>query len=366
MHVLHLETGRHLYGGARQVLHLAEGLAAYGVRNTLVCAAGGNLELAARARDCAVVPIPMAGDLDPSAVFRLAKLIWRERPDLVHVHSRRGADTYGVAAARMLRVPVVLTRRVDNPDAPGVGAAKYWGCARVVAISHGVEMQLLRQGVPRHKLRLVRSAVDPAVCQPTWPVERFRKEFDLAPETQAIGVVAQLIPRKGHRYLIKALPQIRASNPQVRVILFGTGALEDKLRTEFARAGLDGMVRFAGYRPDLLDFLGHLTLLVHTAHREGLGIALLEAQAAGVPPVAFQVPGVSEAVADGETGLLVPSGAGDALAQAVTQLLWNPKRRAAMAAAGRQWVVENFSPERMVLGNLAVYRELLEGVAQAA
>ena len=107
------------------------------------------------------------------------------------------------------------------------------------------------------------------------------------------------------------------------------------------------------------DRLGpQIDLLVHPAHREGLGVALLEA-AAGVPIVAARAGGVPEVVRDGENGLLVPPGDPEALAAAVNGLLDDPDQCRAVGATARRGVVERFSVARMLAGNLQVYRAIV-------
>ena len=100
-HVVHLETGRHVYGGDQQVLYLTERLPALGVRCTLVCAAGGEMATKARAAGTDVVELSTIGDADPSITWRFASLLRRLQPDLVHIHSRRGADVWGGLGARL-------------------------------------------------------------------------------------------------------------------------------------------------------------------------------------------------------------------------------------------------------------------------
>lgn len=355
MHVLHLETGRRLYGGARQVLLLMAGLEAEGVKGTLVCPADSEVGPAAWELGLDVVTMPVGGDLDVTAVVRLGQVIRERRPDLVHAHSRRGADFFGGLAAVLAGLPAVLTRRVDNPDTPLVGALKYRAYDRIVAISGAVAAQLRAEGVPAAKIRRIPSAVDPAACQPTWTAERFRAEFGLEPGQRTCAVVAQLIPRKGHRLLLEAWPMVRNHCPDARLLLFGTGPLEAELK---ARPDLGATVIFAGYRPDLREYLGHVDLLLHPALREGLGVSLLEAQAAGVPVVGFLAGGVPEAVVDGTTGVLVDPGNGAALAEAASRLLDQPNLRARLGAAGRARVAARFSPGAMTAAYLSLYREL--------
>jgi len=340
------------------VLDLILALDRLGVAGTLVCAQEGLVAVAAQARGIDVVTMPMRGDLDVRFSGRLWRLIRTLKPSLVHVHSRRGADWLGGVAAWLAGTPAVLTRRVDSRE-PAWGRPKYAFYRRVIVISGFIRRQSLDAGVPEQKLRQVPSGVAPAVCRPTWSVERFRAEFDLDEDAFVIAVIAQLIPRKGHRYLLAALPALRAAYAGTRVLLFGAGPLETRLREEVDRKQLGDVVRFAGFRPDLLEFLGHAQLVAHPALREGLGVGLLQAQAAGVPVVAFRVGGVVEAVNDGATGTLVSPRDVAALEAAIKYLAYHPRERAAMSAAAREWIAEQFSMDEMVQGNLAVYREIL-------
>jgi glycosyltransferase involved in cell wall biosynthesis len=245
---------------------------------------------------------------------------------------------------------------VDNPDIPVLGTLKYLAYDRVVAISAAIRAQLDSEGLPAAKLRTIRSAVDADACQPTWTPERFLEEFGLARAHRVVAVVAQLIPRKGHALLLEAWPMIRNRCPDARLLVFGTGPLQAELEN---LAGLGGTVTFAGFRPDLRAFLGRVDLLVHPATREGLGIGLLEAQAAGVPVVAFAAGGVPEAVADRVTGVLVEPGNPAALAEAVIALLDEPNRRQRLGAAAADRIRAEFSPDRMVESHIELYREVL-------
>lgn len=354
MHVLHVEAGRHLYGGPRQVLTLMTALSARGIGGTLACPADSAIAGAARDLGLPVVTHALGGDLDLAALFFLNGLLRGGRCDVLHAHSRRGADFFGGLAAATARVPAVLTRRVDNPDTPWFGTLKYRAYARVVAISRAVRDQLVAEGLAAADVPVIPSAVDADAWRPAWSPAQFRAAFGLPEAAPVVACVAQLIPRKGHRALLAAWPAVRARVPDARLVCFGTGPLAGELA---ALAGGDGSVHFAGFRPDLREFLGCADLVVHPASTEGLGLGLLEAQAAGLPVVAFASGGVPEAVADGVTGQLVPAGDVPALAAAVADLLGDPARRAALGAAGAARVRRDFSPAAMAAAYAGVYAE---------
>lgn len=357
MKVLHVEAGKHLYGGARQVAFILEGLHSRGVRNVLACPTGSDIAAAA-APFATVVPMAMKGDADLALAGRLAALIREHRPDVVHLHSRRGADLWGGIAARLTGVPCVLSRRVDNPEPRWLVALKYRLYDHVITISEGIREVLLGEGLAPDKVTCVRSALDAT----PWlvPVDRaaFCREFDLPADALTIAMAAQLIPRKGHRYLLEALPPLLAGFPALHVLLFGKGPLEAGLRSEIAARGLADRVRLAGFRDDLPRWLGGVDVLAHPADMEGLGIALLQASAAGVPIVTSRAGGLPEAVADGVTGLLTPPGDVAALGSALRRLLADPALRRQLGDAGRARILAEFSIDAMVAGNLAVYRQV--------
>jgi len=357
--ILHIEGGRHLYGGALQALYLMEGLARRGHCNALVCPRGSDLSRAA-ADWAEVQAMPMGGDLDLGLVPRIMGRSRRWRPDLVHLHGRIGADVMGGIACRLKALPVVHSRRVDNPEPRWLVALKYRLHDRVIAISEAIGRVLLAAGLPPAKLRVVRSAVAferfDRPCDP----RLLGSEFGLAPQARPIGVVAQLIERKGHRLLLEALPPLVAEFPRLEVLFFGKGPLEQDLRRRVAAAGLDACVRFAGFRDDLPRLLPCLELLVHPAAMEGLGVSLLQAASAGLPIVASDAGGMPEVVRHGHNGLLVPPGDVEALAGAVAVLLRDRGLASRLGLAGKALMREEFSVDAMVEGNLAVYRELLD------
>lgn len=358
MKVLHVESGRHLYGGALQVLFLLRGLPAHGVQSVLACPPGSAIAAAAREEGFEVREVPMGGDLDLAMVGRLTRLIRAEKPDLVHLHSRRGADVLGGLAARRAGVPALLSRRVDNPEPRPWAALKYRLYDHVITISEAIRQVLLAEGVPADKVSCVPSAVDTERYRPGGDQEAFRREFGLQADELTVGMAAQFIPRKGHRVLVDAAPAVLQAHPRTRFLLFGRGPEQEAIRRRIEQVGLAERFVFAGFRDDLEQWLPCLDVLAHPASMEGLGVILLQAAACGVPVVASRAGGIPEAVAVGETGLLVPPGDARALAGAVIDLLADGPRRRRLGEAARSRALQRFSPAAMAAGNATVYARL--------
>lgn len=358
MKVLHIESGRHLYGGAKQVLHIMEGLSRRGVDNLLACPRGA--EIAAPARQHGeVVEMRMAGDADAGMALRVFRLVARHRPDIVHVHSRRGADLWGGIGARLARVPVVLSRRVDNREPRWLAGLKYPLYDHVIAISEGIRDVLSDAGLPPARLSCVRSAVDARPFLHDYDKAAYRAAHGLAADTPMVGMVAQLIRRKGHRHLIGALNTVLAAHPRLQVQIFGRGPLEAEIRQWIEAQGLTNSVHLMGFVDDLPARLGCLDVVVHPADMEGLGVSLLQAAAAGVPLLACRSGGIPEVVRHEHNGLLVDAGDVSALSAGLIRLLGDAGLRERLGRAGRELMVREFSIEAMCEGNFAVYRQLL-------
>lgn len=363
MRILHLETGRHLYGGARQAGYLINALAARGIENLLVCARGHALAASVDAR---VFEWRLGGDLDTSLVRRLVELVDDERPDLIHVHSRRGADTFGGRAARTAGIPAVLTRRVQSAEPALWLKLKCRSYAAIVAISVAVEDELVRLGIDRERLRLIPSAVDSTSFRPDPDARRrLLDRYGLPRDALLAGAAAQFIPRKGHDFLLRCMRELLSGNPAtgaplpgIHLLLFGRGPAEENLRRQARALGLADRVLFCGFEGDWPGLLPGLDLLLHPARREGLGTVVLEAMSAGVPVVASRVGGIVDAIEDGVDGRLVVPDDLPGWCDVVLALLGNGEERTRIAAAARHRVDSRFTIDRMTDSYVELYREI--------
>lgn len=367
MKVLHIEAGKNLYGGALQVSYLLQGLAdvADDVESVLICPQG--CELANRAQGLAkVYPLIMKGDADFKLKSRIKKVIQEEKPDLIHIHSRRGADIWGTWAAKMMGVPAICSRRVDNPEPSWLAKFKYRQFARVVTISQGIKQVLLRQGVPEAHVECVHSAVDTTRFTPDCSADDlrwFRAEFDLTDQAMVIANFAQMIERKGQADLITAFSSIAQQFPHAVLMLFGKGAKMAEYQLQVNELQLQDRVRFPGFRDDIERILPCVDIVAHPASMEGLGVALLQSAACCKPIVATRAGGIPEIVVHNENGFLLEPGDCNGIASFLSELLADNTLREKMGKAGRRRVIDYFSINAMALGNRRVYQKVLENSA---
>ena len=359
MKILHVETGRQLLGGPQQVIYLMRGLIDRGHECTLVCPPGSGADSKARQNGIPVRSLFCAGDIDLPFAYRLSQYIRDSKPDLVHCHSRRGADVLGGLAASFADVPAVVSRRVDNTEMRVLAAIRYRPFEKIVAISEAVAAALVDVGVDEERIQVIRSAVDAAPFDRHYARADIDAAFGIQPHEFAIAAAGQLIPRKGHRFLLDAVAALKETQSAFRLVVFGEGELAAELREQSARLGLERIVQFAGYREDLDALIGCFDLLVHPALSEGLGIVTLKAAAAAVPVIGFKAGGLPEAVVDGETGILVPPEDVAALTGAIATLINDDERRDRYGRAGRQRMQADFSIDAMVEQHLELYRSVL-------
>lgn len=357
MRVLHIEGGKHLYGGPYQVLQLVR-LLQDRCTNILVCPKGSAIEAEATKAGAIVVPVSLNGEGSVQAYFSIRQTLRDLHPDIVHVHSRRGADLWGVLAAARSNIPLVISRRVDNPEPRWLARLRYSPAAKVVGISEKICEVLLSEGVPADKLVTIRSGVDTDAFHPVEGKKHIQEAFDIPEGSKVVAMAAQFIKRKGHSTLLEAIPAILHEHPYTHFLLLGRGSLYDEVREKAQH--FNGRVLCPGFRPDIEQILPECDILVHPAEMEGLGVVLLQAAACGVPAVAARAGGIPEVVRDGRSGFLIDPGDSKRLALKVNSLLADETLHNNMSLYARDFAVNELSINSMASANFALYNEILD------
>ncbi len=361
LRIAHVDAERDFSGGEVQVVLLIDGLAARGHHNLLLCPPRSGAAAEAARRGIAVGAVPMRNDLDLAAVWRLWRRLIGAEVDLVHLHTGRAA-WLGGCAAWLAGLPAVVTRRMDRPLAPSWRTRLVYArfSRRTVAISPGVAERLVAGGVPRARIALIASAVDPARLLPVRARAAVRAAQGAAPDVPVLLAMSALVRRKGIDVLLVAAAALGARGVRAQLWIAGDGPERGALAAQVRQLGLAEQVRFLGRRDDVGDLLAACDIFVLPSRREGLGVAALEAMAAGRPVVASAVGGLRDAVVDGRTGVLVPPEDPAALAAALERLTGDLALRTHLGAAGPQRIAEGFLPEQMVAAYERLYREVLD------
>ena len=353
--ILHIDPERSWGGGEAQVLGLLTYLAAKGHQNDLLTHPTGPLFARCQHLNITTLPLKVRNDFDLRCVPALRRLINTGNYDIVHLHTKR-AHALSLWLPRSRNRPKwVVTRRMDYPELRNwyTGYLYNRRVDGVVAISQTIRDLLIRAGVEPEKIRLIHSGIDPG---------RYEREPGTLVDNRAekvVGCLARLEERKGHRFLLEAAADLKARGLKLKYRFAGDGPLRVQLEQLTERLGLQEEVCFLGFVANTAEFLATIDLFAMPSLSEGLGVAALEAMAAGKTVIATKVGGLAESVLDGVTGILVPPKDPAALVQAIAQFVQAPALAEEMGKQGRARVIQHFTLTQMAQHNESFYYELL-------
>jgi len=347
----HLEMG----GIPIYVTQLARGLKREG-HLPLVASGGG--WLAGRLKTDQIphlqVPCRTSRELNPllwiGAFPKLLGIVRRERPDLLHAHTRV-TQVLAWALHRFTGIPYVTTCHGLYRSRVGRRLFPCWG-KNVIAVSKATMDRLIKQYklTSPHRVVLVENGIEISrFLQPPPPkdIAAFRQANGLRGQP-IIGSVARLSPVKGFEFLLKAMPALLKEFPRLQMVLVGDGpARADLVRLAYALKIQEHVV-ITHPVEDARIPLSTMDCFVAPSLLEGFGLALVEAMAAGVPVVATQSGGPSEIIEHGRSGLLVSSGDAEGLGKAILTLLKDPFQRTAIIQKAQERARTLFNMERVI------------------
>ena len=310
--------------------------------------------------------------LDAVCLWKLFRIMRRERPDIVHTHMAK-AGTLGRLAATFAGVPVrihtfhghVFQGYFRSFTTRWFLAIERFLAKRsdcLVAVSDHVRQVIC------HRYRLAsgeRVRVIPVGLHLAPFLElngksgTLREELGLSPDVQLVGIVGRLVPVKNHAFFLQAAEALVQKNKNLHFVIVGGGEEEDALRRRVKERGLFRFVSFLGWRKELAEIYADLDLVVLTSLNEGTPVSLIEAMASGKAVVAARVGGVPDVVQDGVTGYTVSPGELGTFTERIERLLNDRLLREEMGRAGRRWVTEHFSKQKLLRNIRGLYEELL-------
>lgn len=292
------------------------------------------------------------------------------RPDLIHAHFAIDG-VFALPVAEQLGVPLITTLHgfdVTRSDwdmlksgRPSLMNGVLWRrqlqerAHLFICVSEFIKRAALSRGFPADRLCVHYIGIDCQTLRPRSGVG----------EDGLMVHVGRLVEKKGTTYLLRALAAIKPSFPNAKLVVIGDGPLRPSLEEEAIQLGIADSVQFLGVRPnsEVLRWISRAAVKVvpsvtaSDGDMEGFGIVNIEAGAQGVPVIGFDSGGISEAVKNGHSGLLVPERDVDGLAASITNLLGDPAARARIGANARRHVEQHF--------NIALQTSKLEGLYDA-
>lgn len=378
MRILLLVHNLDLGGAQNAVFNLATGLAAAGCGVVVLPWRRGGVLLPKFAAAGITLEAPIA-EQGGWGRFRVPKAIGRivdrEKIDLVHAHMSDSA-LWAVVTQGLARRPAIVTHHTnDLIDTVGLGRPAY-GFARRRLLFYCVRRAAANIAVSKSvRDRLAAAASVPPASVDVVPNGIPVPPFDrLTAETQArrdrhtaaggtdwpkLIFVGRLVEVKGLDTLIAAAPSIVESYPRACIQLVGDGPLEDALRAEVSRLGLDRSFEFHGFVPDVAPLLAEADVMVSPSRVEGLPLAVLEGMAWALPIVATDIPGHRDLIHGPETGLLVPPDSPTALAGALRETLADWPAAESRAAHARKLAATHYGVANMAARHCEIYERVL-------
>ncbi len=283
-------------------------------------------------------------------ILALRSLVRRSKPDVINLHygvSHIGfKDVLAVRLAGRSRCVVTVHHPIPLESNRTRVMTRLGGLLShaVVVNSHATRGVLLEAGVPAHKIRVILCGVPVPLKLPTRAEARAR--LGLAPDLFVVSTLARLVPEKAIGDLIEAAAHVSDPHSALRLVIAGDGPQRPTLEA-LATAQLGQRALFLGHVPDTADLYAAADVFALPSHMEGFGLVYVEAAFHGVPSIGTDVGGVPDAIADEETGLLVPPGDIPTLTKAIARLRDDPDLRRRLGDAARARAHREFTESRM-------------------
>jgi len=356
------------YGAERWILALAKNLKNEEVNCLLAVTIDDDskdLEITRhfKALDKPVFEIPMRGKFDVSAISKLCKLIKEQNIDIIHTHGYK-SDILGLIAARFSGIKIVATPHgFENSDdwklkayiALGNQFLKWFDS--VVPLSRQLCQDMNDIGVNQQKVTYIQNGVDLDEVEQM----RLREKgaIDNNGSKKRIGFVGQIISRKNIFDLLDIFESLSKKHDNLELILLGDGDQRGELETYANKLASNPSIEFLGFRDDRLDWLKTFDIFVMTSTLEGIPRCLMETMAMGIPVAAYNIAGIDQLITHEETGLLAPLGEKQTLEEYWENILFDSELSDKLSIAGREFVYEHFSGQRMAIEYTEHFKQML-------
>jgi glycosyltransferase involved in cell wall biosynthesis len=300
---------------------------------------------------------------NPSKIIALSRLFRKEQVDILHTHGYFGS-TFGRLAAILARVGIIVTHvhtTYHDFNKRNILIERFLSLftEKIICISEAVKKFVVEiEGINEEKTCLIYNGIDPPQIS-SLESGISRRSFGFSNSDFVIITVASLTPHKGHQVLIDAIKIVSSKYDNLRLLIVGEGILRHSLEAYAKRLQIFSNVVFTGQRKEVAPLLKIANLFIlPSTEREGLGIALIEAMAAGLPVIGTRLGGIPEVIEDQINGFLVTPANSEELASFIERLITDLPTRDKMGEMGRKIYTEKFTSARMINDIESLYDNL--------
>jgi len=359
--VLHIDTEKSWRGGQQQVAYLLEAMWSKGYQTALVCQPQSQIQKYCAERKFPHFPIRMFSEVDFIAGMRIGWLCRKNGYKILHLHSGHALAIGLWAKLFYPKLKLIAVRRVDfHINKNWFSRLKYKTrlLNKIICISEAIKKVLIEDGIPLEKMVTIHSGVDIHKFDGVAPDRNLKQRDEIPSDHLIVGTVAAMVGHKDYPNLLQAARIVIDRQDKITFCAVGDGSKKSSILDLARELGLGKRFVFAGFQKDIGQFLKLFDIFVLASHLEGLGTSLLDAKAVGLPVIACDTGGISEAVIHGKDGLLTPPKNEHALAEAILMLANDSELRQKLGANAQE-TVKRFDIQNTVNKNLLLYEDVL-------
>lgn len=359
--ILHLSTEPYWRGGEQQIIYLTEESLKLGLMPIIGCKRDSPVEHYCRNKGLSFVSLPFKSAYD---IFSVIKVIWfckRMKIDILQTHSSKSHTIAVFAGILGLRIPQILTRRVNYPVKSNWFSHykyNYFRIKKIICISETIQQLIENDIKDKRKLITIHSGVGIERFQKFIESDWLRTNYNLSKDTIIIGNSSALTEHKDYETWLNVANKILSMGIQAHFFIMGDGPQRRDVEGMIYEKGLEDHVSLLGFVDNIQEVLPSLDVFLFTSQMEGLGTSILDAMASRVPVVSTAAGGVSELIKHERTGMLYPIGDVEGLTTGLHRIINDQELRERLINAGSE-TVKQFSKEITAVKTKAVYEEIL-------
>ena len=363
MNILHINSELSWRGGEQQLAYLIQEMEALEKITLFVMGrSGSKLQAWCEERGVHFVDAPLKGGVDFVTGFKIKKFCKLNKIDIIHAHTSHAHSAMLYAGLMGCKVSMVLHRRVSFPVKDRwLARVKYRSkmISAIICVSRDVK-QVLEQTLPDdQRLVLIYDSINAARFKTVNYQSSFHERYKLPVSKFIVANTSAISHEKDYMTFVDAAEVILSSDLDVVFLIVGEGPERSSVEEYVKKKNLSKSIFFLGFVDDVSDVFKHVSLLLMTSKKEGLGSAILEAFYHRVPVVATSVGGIPEIVKHEETGMLASAANFKEAARHVETVLAQPLLGSELAENGYRLVNELFLSSRMAEETLAVYKKVM-------